>query len=115
MLADLFNVPATRPELDRWSFSHQDQHSKITQAIYTQFSTNLPEFILDPIPDPGSPAYTNWLENNQASHTAFDGILGIAGNDLTDLDYSKPDQVQTWIRLHAEEHRQALQILKFPD
>jgi hypothetical protein len=41
----------------------------------------------------------------------MDSILGIAGNDLSDVDWSNPDQLESWVWLHAQEHYRAETIL----
>jgi hypothetical protein len=115
MLADLYNVPSTTEEMLRWSFSHQDAHIKINNAIFKKYGLELQTYILDPAPDFKSPEFETWLQNNQASHTDFDSVLGISGNDLSSLDVKQKDQVETWIRLHAFEHILAQQRLGYPD
>lgn len=115
MLANLYNVPSDYEELQHWSFSHQDEHKKIADAIFTTYGIQLNLYILDPVPDPKSKNFSQWTQVHQAAHTAFDAVLGIAGNDLSKLDYSKQDQVDSWARLHADEHVQAQKILKYPE
>jgi hypothetical protein len=115
MLASLLNIFSTPEEQAEWSFAHQDQHMKINNAIFEKNGTELPLYDLDPMPDPKDPNLGAWAYNHQAAHTDFDGILGIAGDDLTSVDFSKQDQVESWIRLHFFEHYQAQSILGFPD
>ena len=67
------------------------------------------------MPPPGDPNLGTWAYSHQQAHTAFDDILGIAGNDLTDVDFTKQDQVESWLRLHFQEHYEAQQSLGFPD
>ena len=110
-VADLLNVPKSYLELMRFSFSHQDQHQKIADAIFSQKGQALPVYILDPMQQPKTPEFENWLENNQAAHNDFTGILGIDGNDLTGVDWNEDDQVESWCRLHFQEHYLAAQAL----
>lgn len=106
-IANLFNVPSDPASWNIFSFSNQDSHRQIIRALRTN-GTIIPDYILDPIP-PENPA--GWLQTHQAAHAAFTGVLGISGNDLSDLDVTKRDQVESWVRIHAVEHMQAAQIL----
>lgn len=117
MLAGLLNIPTDAPSRGNWSFIHQDQHAKIVSAVFTQKSQELPSFSFDPMPDPDPKDgnFITWVQNHQAAHTAFTSVLGIDGNDLSDVDFSKPDQMETWIRLHFSEHYFAQLNLQFPD
>lgn len=115
MLALLYNTPDDAEVRSQWSFAHQDAHSKIVEAIFQQTGTPLALYILDPMPDPKSAQFQTWTEIHQQAHTAFDAILGIQGNNLTALDVSQPDQIEVWIRLHADEHIQAQKALNYPD
>ncbi len=109
-VANLFNVPEGEDDFSIFSFNNADQHALITSAIASQRGVSLPAYILDPIPS-ADPA--TWLAIHQASHNAFTAILGIAGVDLTDVDFNDPEQAASWHRLHGEEHRQAADILRF--
>lgn len=107
-LASLFNVPATPDEWAIWSFANMDHHRQIILAIGTQKDINLAEYIVDPIP---FFSLGQWVYTHQTMHNDMDGVLGIAGFDLTGLDVNNAGQVAAWIRLHALEHQQAAQEL----
>ena len=104
MLANLYNIWKDNPGLQRFSFSNADEHYRIAKAIQKQYNVILPDYILDPIntEDPAT-----WLNVHQNVHNLQNSVLGIAGNDISDVDFSKPDQVASWIWLHAQEHLQA--------
>lgn len=107
-LASLFNMPETDEALSVFAFSNQDQHRQIVAAIARRSSLTLPLFPLDPIPmfEPGV-----WAHNHQQMHNDFNAILGIAGSDLTAVDFRNPQELASWIRLHGSEHQQAANIL----
>jgi hypothetical protein len=103
-LVNLFNLPKTQDEWNIWSFSNADHHRQIIAAIGVQKSVRLNEFILDPIPFHD---LAGWVYNHQSMHNDMDGVLSIAGFDLTGLDPQNEGQVAAWIRLHAIEHQSA--------
>ncbi len=109
-VAKLFNVPEDERGMLVFSFHNADQHALIAREVVAQRGVSLPAYVLDPIPsaDPET-----WLAIHQASHNAFTAALGIAGVDLTDVDFNDPEQAASWHRLHGEEHRQAADILGF--
>lgn len=107
-LATLYNIPNP----DDWrtfaefSFSNMDQHRIITEAIFAKKGINIPSYVLDPMPLPNDPAFEAWLQIHQTWHTSINGILDVAGVDLTSVDFRDPEQAVNWQRLHASEHIQ---------
>lgn len=116
-LASLLNIPATDEERLLWSFAHQDQHVKIANAVFQQDANAvLPIYVLDPMPSPKNhDGINSWLRLNQSAHNDFSGLLGIDNNDLSSVDWDKPDQVASFIRLHFNEHLEAQLRLGFAD
>lgn len=108
MLANLYNIPVDEKGWNQFSFANVDQHRKIISAIRAAGGIQLTEYIIDPIPLFDFPA---WAYNHQLMHDAQNSVLGIVGNDLTTVDFSKPEQVSAWINLHFSEHQQAASIL----
>jgi hypothetical protein len=107
-LANLLNVPASEQEWMVWSFSNMDHHRQIIRAIGAQKNVDLNLYILDPIP---FFSLLTWLEQHQQTHNDMDGVLGIAGFDLSGLDVNNPGQVAAWVKLHWQEHQLAAQQL----
>lgn len=108
-LATLYNIPNDENSLAEFSFTNADEHTKIARAVLTNYAVTLPLFVLDPVPlfDMGA-----WLYQHQQAHNQQNSVLGIAGNDLTDVDFTSPDQIANWIQLHVAEHIQAANILR---
>ena len=104
MLASLYNIPTDEETFNRFSFANVDQHRKIISAIRTLYGKSLTEFILDPVPPSDLPA---WAYRHQQMHNAQNAVLGIAGNDLTTVDYTRPDEMEDWVQIHAQEHYKA--------
>lgn len=105
MLPALFNIPNIEDmrSVNEWSFAHADHHLQIINALLAQDSVVAPVYILDPIPffDMGA-----WLYQHQTMHNNNNLVLNTnTGNDLTQLDVSKPEEVASWVWLNASEHR----------
>ena len=102
-VAALYNLelkdPASR---ERWAFHNMGEHFKIQAAIFRKFNLNVPIFPCDPITLNDIPT---WARNHQSMHSSANGILGLQGNDLTDVDLSKPEDVEVFKYLHAQEHQ----------
>jgi len=104
MIAGLWNTPRTQEELNYFSFVNADLHNRITLAIKAQHNVALPTLLLDPI----SPiAHEDWAYRHQSVHNSQNQVLGITGNDLTEINFKDESQLQSWISLHAEEMIQA--------
>ena len=113
-IGTLFTLPNTADDWLQFSFANLDSHIKIAAAIQKKYGTLISTYPLDPIPwlDFDRKIINPvWLYNHQAAHNFQNAILGIEGNDLTVLDWSRPDEVASWIDLHANEHRVAAQRL----
>lgn len=107
-LAGIMNIPGTSEELAQWTTVHAQHHIDIVAAIYRLFAVALPQYILDPF----SPEQMEtWLYQHAEMHTNQDRILGIAGFDLQDVDWSDQGQLANWITLNFNEHLQASDIL----
>ena len=108
-LADLYNVPGTDEERAQWAFAHMAHHRDINRRIYELVKIALPEYILDPV-NPNDPG--EWEYQHQIMHDNQNQILGIDGQDLTDVDWKDPRILNGWIFLNASEHYQASAILE---
>lgn len=108
-LATLYNVPSSDNELNVFSFSNQNEHTKIAANILKTFGVVVPSYVLDPIPinDMGV-----WLQQHQNLHNIMSGVVGSNANDLTDVNFRDKDQLSQWIWLHAQEHYQVAATLK---
>lgn len=110
-LANLLNIPNISDQngFNEFSFSNQDSHVKIANAIFTQHSASLAVYTLDPIPfhDVGA-----WLRNHQQMHNDMNSVTGVVGNDLSAVDWNDPEQSAYWAQLHWSEHQQNEQILR---
>jgi hypothetical protein len=103
-LATLYNIPQDPVSLAEWSFSHASNHADIVRFIFAQKGVRLASFVLDPV-DPQNPAV--WVYQHQLMHNQMNQVLGIAGQDLTGLDWNDPEGLSAWIDDNASEHLQA--------
>ena len=108
MLAVLYNVFNDDRGLAQFSIANNDEHVRINKAILAQYEVEMPTYILDPI-SLNNPSI--WLYTHQNVHNLMNAVLGIAGNDLSDVDFKDKSQVASWIWLHAQEHYQAAEKL----
>ena len=106
-LIELYNTP-NDPEFFRiWSFANLDSHNQITAALQAK-GTMLPIFPLWPI---SQEDLQGFLLRHQQVHNAMDAALGLLSEDYTNIDFQQPDVVAQVLYLHAEDHRQAHQML----
>lgn len=114
-LITLFNVPKPPVEegktvLDFLSFANMDSHLRIAAALKQNFNIDLPQI---PILDPINPiAFEEWLGLHQTVHNQMNVPLQIAGQDFSELDTKNQEQVNSFVFLHASEHRQAENLLR---
>lgn len=108
-LASLYNVPGSDSERAEWAFAHMAHHRDINLAIYNLIKVALPEYELDPInvDDTGT-----WAYQHQLMHDNQNAILGITGQDLTDVNWKDPNLLSAFIFLNSSEHFQASNILE---
>lgn len=111
MLAQLYNLPTNDRKLAEFSFANSDHHTRIVSGVLKQKGISLPDYVLDPI---AMFDVSNFFLRHQDIHNRQNAALGIAGNDLSFVDFKNPNQLQAWIWLHASEHLQAAQILGIP-
>jgi hypothetical protein len=105
----LFDIGGSGATAAQFFFWNAQDHIEIAQAIQAQKTVNLFERVLDPV-DPA--ALDRWLELHQQTHNDVNSVLGLSGNDLSDLDFENPRKVREWINLHAQEHQAMRQALK---
>lgn len=108
MLASLYNTPHTTPEFQQWLFHNYAEHHLLIQGIKKKYNIQLTEYCINPLLVDN---IRQFLIIHQQMHDDMDAVLGISGNDFTDIDFDKPDSVESFLFLHADEHRQANQKL----
>jgi hypothetical protein len=107
-VATLFNFPADHRTMAEWLFSNADSHRQIAYAIAQQKQKTIEFPPLDPMSEDD---VQNWLLRHQFSHDQFEPILGIGGNDYTQMNFRDPRAVEFVWQQHANSHIQAHTIL----
>ncbi len=108
MIAALFNIPTDEVTLLRFAFHNRDAHDLAVGAIRKNTGITLPQYPIDPI---DRNDFKSWLYTHQSMHNSVNAALGLTGNDLTEVDPDKAEQMSVWIQDHANEHLQWGNIL----
>jgi hypothetical protein len=97
----LVEIPHDQASWDRWSWHHRQSHDAIIAKLQTM-GRPLANYIVEPI---------NWnatelfLQNNSQLHLDMTAALGLQSVDLEDVDLRNQNQLQAWIWLHFQDHR----------
>ena len=103
-VANLFTVPKSPEEEKWWSFSHMAHHRDLIRTANATYSTNLPEYAIDPFGEAVA-------DIHQEMHNDLDALVGGQGYDLTEINWKDPAQRASWVYLNATWHQQKSQIL----
>jgi hypothetical protein len=107
-LAQILHIPEGKDGLLFWSFSHDQQHQQIVQALNSKFALSLPVYILNPISETD---FEGWITRHQQAHNDFNAALNFNGADLSGLDLNDPKKVQAFEWFNFVEHQNACAIL----
>lgn len=102
-LPNLLNVPTDQAGFNFFSQNDDDLHQRIIDEIQNQHNITLTRYILNPIP---SFDLQSWLRREQQAHNDMNAVFGFQGVDLTDVDFQKKEEVNSWIQLHFSEMQQ---------
>lgn len=110
-LAALYNVPSDQHQFDSWAFAHAAHHRDIIRRLYELSAATpgtLDEYVLDPL-NPHDMGV--WLYQHQVMHAQMDRVVGVAGYNLLDADFTDQNQLVGWIWIHGQEHYEVGNIL----
>ena len=107
-LAMLYNTWSDPQTLAEWSFNHAANHRDIVRSIFAKHNQELAEYPLDPM-NPNDMAF--WEYQHALMHIEMNAVLGIAGQNLTGVDWNDPQALSEFIDANADEHLQASKIL----
>lgn len=106
----LYNTPYDEGSLLEWSSIHQKDHFNIALQIQQKFSgTTVLLMPIDPVPLQLD--MLTWAMNHQFMHNEMDNVVGVAGFDLSSVNFMQREQLEIWINLHAWEHYRVAQVL----
>lgn len=100
-----------RPPEDGWDdfwFNNWIDHQDIAQAITKQNNVSMTIYVIDPWSDASADGI---LERHQQYHNDMNSALGLAGQDLSDLNLEDETKVKAWQWIHYLEHQAAHQAL----
>lgn len=103
MILNLLQYPHTPQDLAIFSFANADHHLQVFNAIYAKNGLRTTQYALDPIP---SFDFKNWLLRHQDVHNSVNAALGVAGQDLTEVNMNDPKSVEDFLWQHQSEHYQ---------
>ena len=91
-LASLANAPTDGNSMSEWTFAHSD----LCQRTITYLNDRGNDLVmqqLDPIPlfD-----VNNFTLRVQTVHNSINGVLGVSGFDLLDLNINDPESIRSW-------------------
>ena len=107
-LPPLYEPPPGPQGWREYWFQHFQDHLDIVQALQKALNVKLTVYDIDPWVDYDKGGI---LERHQQYHNDFNQLLGIAGNDLSDVDFKNKGQVDAWVWLNYQEHQNAHQAL----
>lgn len=110
-LAQILYPPPTKDGWHEWSWANSQHHDAINRAILEVKGVQVASFRLWPVTEYD---FRDWLEQHQQSHTVFCDLLGINGEDLTELDLNDKSKKDAWMFAHVQQHRAATSALKVP-
>jgi len=108
-IASLFNIPGTPEEANSWAFAHASHHRDIIKAIFEQYRTSLPEYVLEPLP---LRDMSTWVYQHQQMHNDMNQITGISGYNLSNVDWQNIESRSGWIFSNAAEHTRIAGVLR---
>jgi hypothetical protein len=111
MIADLLNRPKDMTQLSSFSFPNANHHDLVVAVLRAQGNANVNRYILDPISEADM---NNFLIRHQQSHNEINGVLGVAGNDLSSLNVKDVNNFESWLQLHFQEHFQWQRLTNVP-
>lgn len=99
----LYNTPYDEGSLLEWGSIHQKDHFAIASEIMRKMSgTTVLLMPIDPVPLQLD--MLTWAMTHQFMHNEMDNAVGVAGFNLTSVNFAQRDQLLIWINLHASEH-----------
>ena len=87
---------------DRWAFSNANHHTAVHAAIQAAGKGNLVVTEIYPV---RWESPSQFLLKHQSLHNAVNQTLGVAGTDLTGIDFKNKAQLDQWNQAHFDEHK----------
>ena len=86
---------------EQWVLWHSQDHQEIHQAIQNVLGTNLVIYQLYPMDLKNLEQWAAW---HQQTHDDENSATGLAGNDLSEMNFKDPKKANEWHFNHFKEH-----------
>lgn len=110
LAAVLYPSPTTKGWAE-WSWHNYQHHQAIDTAMEQVRGIKPASYRLWPVDEHN---FQDWLEQHQQSHSLFTQVLGISGQDLSELDLKDKTKREAWMFQHFIQHQAAAQTLALP-
>ena len=102
----LYPAPAD-DGFEQWLFNNYAHHRAINAGA-SGIGATIGQYMIYPVQQT---SLRDFLEQHQRWHNDMCGALGIAGNDLSNVDFNDEKQKDAWMFLHYQEHLAAATLL----
>lgn len=104
--------PAPTPQgLEEWLWAHLIDHQAINAGIKQKYGLEVQDLPLWPVNLKDPRSVQIFLQSHQSAHNEIGAILGVAGNDLANVDFLDEDQRKSFFFLNLQQHRAAKENL----
>lgn len=107
-LAMLLYPPPTDRGPEEWSYHNLQHHQAVSDAIYAQRGVRVTATNIYPMRGDN---LMSWARAHQEWHDAINGILGVPGVDLQNVDWEQREEIDAFFWLHFNQHRAWAQTL----
>lgn len=103
-LPHILYPPPTKGGWQEWLYQHFTQHKDIIGAVQQTRGLSLTLGRIWPI-DPSDKAQLEvFLEDHQQMHNEMNALLGVQGNDLSDVDFQNKKEADVFYWFNYQEH-----------
>lgn len=98
--------------MEEWFHAHVRHHEALISAIQQTYGVNLTLYPIYPVLQEQD--FAAWNRAHQALHDGLNATLGIAGVDLTGVDFKDEKKTEAWMYQHFLQHQAAGQRCGLP-
>lgn len=107
-LASVLYPSPTRQGWKEWSWANFQHHLAIDTGLLQVAGYQYNPYRLWPVDEHD---FRGFLEQHNQSHQVFNSVLGINGQDLSELDLEDKTMRDSWFFSHYTQHQAAAQLL----
>lgn len=113
-LAQIAFPPPTESGLEEWAAWHWQHHVAIITAMQSVREIALPQRLIYPVNFNDPASVSIFLREHQQLHSDFGAILGIQGNDISNVDFTNQGERESWMWINFTSHQSASIALGLP-